>query len=197
MNPCEPIRRRLVGYLEGELEPKEALQVGRHLQSCSNCKIRLHRERRLKTMLESQMDDPITVDESFSHRVMAKLPSGPPPKRRKHLLRLAAWTLPLATISVLQQIPTFGVGTSWMHDVGRTLMGESGVEILTTLLLGLGRWLATAGTAFGSIPVGTSLPKPLMAATFVSLGGWALCASLSASLLAWRASRPARRSSGS
>ena len=89
MNPCEPICRRLGGYLEGELEPREALLVGRHLQGCSNCKIRLHRERRLKTILESEMDDPIPVDESFSNRIMAKLPEGPPPKRRKHLLRLA------------------------------------------------------------------------------------------------------------
>ena len=103
MNPCEPIRRRLVGYLESELEPKEALQVGRHLQSCSNCKIRLHRERRLKTMLESQMDDPIPVDESFSNRVMAKLPEGPPPKRGKHLVRLAGRPQP-APVSARSQV---------------------------------------------------------------------------------------------
>ena len=95
MSVCEPTRRRLVGYLDGELEPKEALQVGRHLQDCSNCKIRLHRERRLKTMLDSQIDDPIAVDENFSNRVMTGLPDGPPPKHRRHPLRLAGWSLPL------------------------------------------------------------------------------------------------------
>jgi anti-sigma factor RsiW len=92
MRDCEAIRPLLFNAPDGELNPKETMQVARHLADCTACKIIDARERRLARMLEVDLQD-IPVGDDFFRSVMASLPADPPPaenkKKRRHGLRLA------------------------------------------------------------------------------------------------------------
>lgn len=46
--PCEEALRRLLAYLDHELEAREQLEVDHHLEQCRSCYSRAEFERRLK-----------------------------------------------------------------------------------------------------------------------------------------------------
>ena len=79
MKGCEPIRRVLFRIADGEATPDEAIGVARHLPDCTACRILLARERRLRKMLEHDLED-FPVGEDFVQSVMATLPQDPPPQ---------------------------------------------------------------------------------------------------------------------
>ena len=95
---CRRIRSWIVRSVDSDLEPKEALLLGRHLTSCTACRIVLARETRLTDVLGA-MTDPLEVDERFFESVMASLPDLPPRPpvevsrkvRWRRGLRLAMW----------------------------------------------------------------------------------------------------------
>jgi anti-sigma factor RsiW len=94
----------IVRSVDGELAPREALRLARHLSTCTACRIVLARETRLAAVLENE-NDAVSVDESFFQAVMASLPelSAAPSvevsrkSRWRRGLRLASW----ASLAVL------------------------------------------------------------------------------------------------
>jgi anti-sigma factor RsiW len=91
MKRCKDLQVRLTRVAEGEATPDDALAVGRHVEDCTACRIRLARERRLAEMV-SDLGDPIDVDEQFLHDVMDQLPAHAPRRRSRTRggLRLAS-----------------------------------------------------------------------------------------------------------
>jgi anti-sigma factor RsiW len=91
MTRCEDLQVRIARVAEGEASPDDALAVGRHVEDCTACRIRLARERRLAEMM-SDLGDPIDVDERFLHDVMDQLPAHAPRRRPRPRggLRLAS-----------------------------------------------------------------------------------------------------------
>jgi anti-sigma factor RsiW len=79
MKDCDRLLPIMFKVVEGEADPDEALDVGRHVTDCTVCRIRLARQRRIAQMVD-EMGEPIEVDESFLSQVMASLPDGPPPR---------------------------------------------------------------------------------------------------------------------
>jgi anti-sigma factor RsiW len=77
MSRCRPFRAVIVASLEGEIAPADALRLARHLSACTACRILMARESRMASMLD-ELGDPIDVDESFFHAVMASLPERAP-----------------------------------------------------------------------------------------------------------------------
>lgn len=98
MSRCGRIRPWIVRSVDGDLEPREALRLARHLATCTACRIVLARESRLAEMLDG-VDDACGVDESFFGAVMASLPERPlrspgalsRKARWRRGLRLATW----------------------------------------------------------------------------------------------------------
>lgn len=90
MSGCERARPLLVRSVEGELAPRAALRLARHVEACTACRILLARERRLAQVLDG-LDDVVPVDASFFDSVMASLPerpaASPVPTRRERLRR--------------------------------------------------------------------------------------------------------------
>lgn len=73
MSRCLRIQPWIVRSVDGDLEPREALRLARHLATCTACRILLARESRLTDMLDAA-DDGCSVDESFFRAVMDSLP---------------------------------------------------------------------------------------------------------------------------
>jgi len=90
LSGCERARPLLVRSVEGELAPRAALRLARHVEACTACRILLARERRLAQVLDG-LDDVVPVDASFFDSVMASLPerpaASPVPTRRERLRR--------------------------------------------------------------------------------------------------------------
>jgi hypothetical protein len=90
LSGCERARPLLVRSVEGELAPRAALRLARHVEACTACRILLARERRLAQVLDG-LDDVVPVDASFFDSVMASLPERPSassvPTRRERLRR--------------------------------------------------------------------------------------------------------------
>jgi anti-sigma factor RsiW len=91
VSACRRARPFIVPSVEGELAPKAALRLARHVEACTACRILLARERRLAQVLDG-LDDVVPVDASFFDAVMASLPdrpqpSGTTPSRRERLRR--------------------------------------------------------------------------------------------------------------
>ena len=57
--PCEEALRRLLEYLDGELEAHEQHKVADHLDRCRSCFSRAEFERRLKGHLAELGDTPV------------------------------------------------------------------------------------------------------------------------------------------
>lgn len=70
---CTRVRPWIPRYVEGELPPEETLELARHVDRCTPCRIVLARERRLGEILNG-IEDPLDVDASFLEGVMAALP---------------------------------------------------------------------------------------------------------------------------
>lgn len=70
---CKRVRPWIPRYVEGELQPEETLELARHVDRCTPCRIVLARERRLGEILNG-IEDPLEVDASFLEGVMAALP---------------------------------------------------------------------------------------------------------------------------
>lgn len=85
---CEAVRPGLSRVAEGEAAPREAMAAARHAMECTACKILLARERRLVEMLENDLPE-VEVEDRFVAQVMARLPQGPPPRRRRRGLKIA------------------------------------------------------------------------------------------------------------
>lgn len=92
MGTCERLRASVSRAADGEAGPDEAIRVARHVADCTSCRIVLARDRRLAEILERDLSDRLAVGEDFVRAVMATLPSGPPPRRKKgwRLLKLAS-----------------------------------------------------------------------------------------------------------
>jgi len=76
MTRCGSIRPLIARSVDGDLEPREAFRLARHLATCTACRIAVARESRLAEMLGT-VDDGLGVDESFFGAVMASLPERP------------------------------------------------------------------------------------------------------------------------
>ena len=83
MKRCDGIRPLLARVADGEATPGEAMRTALHLSDCTVCRILLARERRLATMLEHELPDPVHVGEDFVRAVMSAVPLDPPPRRRR------------------------------------------------------------------------------------------------------------------
>lgn len=147
---CTSAGNLIAGFLEAELAPKLALQFAEHMQGCTNCKIRLHRERRLKQMLEDDLDDQLILDESFTRTVMEQLPKGPPPKTKRKLFRLAAWALPILGAAASSQ---WFQGSSKLWNILSWGNGPEGPSLDYVLMLAQMVNQSSAGsTGFGFSP---------------------------------------------
>ena len=80
MRNCKRILPLLARVAEREAGPEEAIAVARHVETCTACRIRLARERRLQQLLEEPLD-PLPSPDDFVTDVMRHLPVGPPPRR--------------------------------------------------------------------------------------------------------------------
>ena len=65
MRRCRRIHPWIVRSLDGDLEPREALRLARHLSTCTSCRIVLARETRLAAMI-ADANDTLIADASFS-----------------------------------------------------------------------------------------------------------------------------------
>lgn len=65
---CEEALRRLVAFLDGELDPSGAAEVERHLETCRSCYSRAEFERRLRNRLRIDLR-PATVPAELEERV--------------------------------------------------------------------------------------------------------------------------------
>lgn len=100
MARCGSIRPMLHRAIEGEVSPLESLRLGRHLPSCTSCRILLARENRLAEMLD-RIEDSLAVDGDFTQRVMAALPAGPPESGSARSKRRGLGIVALAGIGML------------------------------------------------------------------------------------------------
>jgi anti-sigma factor RsiW len=143
---CQRIRPLLLRLADAEATPDEALLAARHLSDCTACRIQLARERRLAAMLEEDLEDPLQVGEEFVRRVMANLPQGPPPLRRRirrrKMHRLAGLLLPLLLAPLAYAWPgvRLGIGTRLPELAAPRLdlvewLGEGGAPPLGSLLV--------------------------------------------------------------
>lgn len=155
MSRCDAIRRLLSHVAEGEVAPGEAMSVARHIADCTACKIVLARERRLARMLEQDLQD-LPVGEEFVQAVMATLPQGPPPGKRKGRkrrgLKLAALAGFLGTgaLFVSQLLPS---GLSASARPGLPTMDLEAASQSLEGLSGLARLAIVALEAVASLPV--------------------------------------------
>lgn len=146
MGSCERLRPELSRVADAEASPEEAMAVARHVSDCTACRIQLARERRLGSMLEQGLEDPLQVGEDFVQSVMDALPQGPPPvprRRKRRYLKLAglgAW-IALAPALLPRSLPLEGM-TSSMPAFGSPDLG--GGERLLSALIGLARSLPVA-----------------------------------------------------
>jgi len=182
---CENIRSWLSRTAEGEAAPDEALAVGRHVQDCTPCRIRLARERRIADMVGG-LADPIEVDESFLARVMDELPSHPPrARRRKHRgLKLAGVGIGFVLAGSLLATSLAGVpaGTlaTWIptpgsFDTTRIVAEVGGVFVRAAEV--------TAAAAIDGASIRPSTPSMAGLVTALALPGLALLGMLGSAVL--------------
>lgn len=191
MTVCERFRPLLSRSAEGDLAPEEAIHIGRHVDDCTSCRIRLARERRLAEMVTG-LGDPIEVDESFLARIMDELPRGAPPRRRgRRGLKLAGIALLLASAGATAATWTSSAGGGSIVDLLPSLPSGGGVQLAAGFER-LARALAAAvvptldgGSIRWSAP---SLTATIAAITIPTLAATAAIASA----VVWTAARIAR-----
>ena len=81
MKRCNLIAPLLPRVAEREARPDEALEVARHVEECTACRIRLAREHRLQQLLDDPLDS-LPSAEDFVADVMSHIPAEPPPRPR-------------------------------------------------------------------------------------------------------------------
>jgi len=92
---CERLRPTLFRIVEGDVAGQERARLDRHLASCTTCRIRLARERRLAEILEGGLGPGdahagMGSDEDFVRAVMARLPEARRARfASRHRLKLA------------------------------------------------------------------------------------------------------------
>jgi anti-sigma factor RsiW len=105
--PCRSIRRSLEGYLDGELEPPQMLEVERHADECQTCRERIVLDRSIRAGVRRAVAGN-KPDAGFRERVKASLAAerdkkwGPPPAgvRVRNSLVLAAAAAAAAVFGV-------------------------------------------------------------------------------------------------
>jgi anti-sigma factor RsiW len=140
---CDSIRPLLYRMAESEVNPEEAMRTARHLSDCTACRILLARERRLASLLEQDLEEPLQVGEDFVDSVMSNLPQEPPPapprnRKSRRGLKLACLAGLLAMVPVealraplfspralLPSLPNFGVdsGAGLLESLGGLVGG--------------------------------------------------------------------------
>ncbi len=180
MKGCEPIRRVLFRVADGEATPDEAIGVARHVPDCTACRILLARERRLRKMLEHDLED-FPVGEDFVQSVMATLPQDPPPqqgrsRRRSRGLKLACF-IGLAGLLALPGIGGVAFGIGARPDLLPRLDADSAMAGLQALA---GLALMAAGAlqsltqqlplALPALPSGSVVGMVVVLPTLVGLG---------------------------
>ena len=171
---CERVRPLLHRFVEREAAPAEAIEVASHLSGCTACKIALAKERRLAALLERDLVD-LPVGEEFLRAVMARLPQGPPPRRRrgKRALKLACLSALMGLSGSLawRQLAPAGADPPALPLPQLEFGPETAVRGLGELL----RWTLVAVETL----LGRGWPQPLPA-----VGGVELLAAVAAGALA-------------
>lgn len=67
---CETLADKLTGYLDGELDPRDAGEVESHLRQCVTCATRHERERRLRQAVRQHIE-PLQAPERLRNVVLA------------------------------------------------------------------------------------------------------------------------------
>jgi anti-sigma factor (TIGR02949 family) len=67
---CETLADKLTGYLDGELDPRDAGEVENHLRQCVACATRHERERRLRQAVRQHLE-PLRAPEWLRNAVVA------------------------------------------------------------------------------------------------------------------------------
>ena len=165
MSACERLRPVLFRIAEGEATPDEALLAGRHLPTCTACRILLARERRLAEMLEGLQDPVPVASDDFVGSVMRSLPDEPPAARPRRLLKLVGVAGAVGALGLLAArlaTPALEAGSRLaLPDLdagGRLVEGLAGIARVA--------WMALAhagGTSLG-VNVQTGLTGVLCAA---------------------------------
>ena len=197
MRSCDAIRPLLSHVAEGEVGPGEAMSVARHIADCTACKIVLAREHRLARMLEQDLQD-LPVGEEFVQSVMATLPQGPPPGRKKgekrRGLRLASFAgfLGAGALFVSQFLPSrlpggarLGLPTLDLEAASQSVEGLAGLVRLAAVALQAAADLPSAALHLGWSP---ELLAAAAAAMTVACGAGSALVALAAGTLA-RATR--------
>ena len=197
MSECREIQPLLSRMAESEAEPSEAMQVARHLEGCTTCRILLARERRLGDFLENGLRDSIPVGEDFARAVMKKLPETAPDRpsktARRRGLRLAliggaALLLSPLPAASLPRVASLELSSPMGLDAEHAL--QPGFEALS----GLGAMALDALTG-GPLPDLTPMLAgllPMLAGVVISLSLCAFGGSTLAAVAAGRVSRVRR-----
>jgi hypothetical protein len=154
---CERLRPVLFRVAEGEASPEEALLAAQHVPTCTGCRILMHREHRLASLLEG-LADPVGVDEAFLSDVMGAIPHEPPPRRRV-VLRVIAGTGVFALLLLLGSWSP-GSGGAGTGSLPLALPDLHGGDRLAEGLAGLAQLVAAAAAHAGAslAPALPSLP---------------------------------------
>jgi predicted anti-sigma-YlaC factor YlaD len=188
MSACRRLRPALLRVADGDAAPAESLRVARHVASCTACRIVVHRERRLRAVLDGLEDAP--ADAAFLDRVMEALPSTPPPPPIGVEARRLAWLRRRRSRLLGIGILLAGSGAAAAHAIGSAFWGggtglpqlsqlaENG-SALGALVLAL---LTTAGSAVPgafemphvAIPAGVAAAASLSLAGVLALGAAAV-----------------------
>jgi anti-sigma factor RsiW len=165
------IKNLISAYMDGELSPRQQLQIDEHLESCAECRQAVEQEQSLSSLLAAWPAPPARTSPAvFTSQVRLRLPRTPfEPSWRRHLrtawryapLGLAAiWAFGQAALLVLTfawaaqlNLPVelgggvFGLLSPWMEGIlpGWELLAAG----LNGLTLSLGLSLVAAGLFMG------------------------------------------------
>ena len=73
MKPCSENRKRIAWMAAGALEPSEAEQIRRHMETCDGCRTYGNEISRLTALLSVEPESTIHAAEAFHQRVMTAL----------------------------------------------------------------------------------------------------------------------------
>jgi anti-sigma factor RsiW len=184
---CDGLRPALSRVAAGDGDPADALRVAEHVPDCTTCRILLAKERRLARILEHELEDEIGVDEAFLRGVMARLPEGPPPRKRRVrrgleiATSIGGWLLLGAAVA--QWLAAAGQAAPSLQPrldvpVADGLLGS--LEALATLALGV---LGGLGAALDVVPrllphtlvltLGVAVPVAIVSAGAAAMLGMA------------------------
>jgi len=112
---CEALTERLTGYLDRELDQRDAAEVEAHLRQCVPCSTRLERERRVRAAVRSHLQ-PLPAPERLRSNLHAALRAEARRAQRRRVW-LPAWAAMAAALLL-------GVAGGWQLARWRSPRGD-------------------------------------------------------------------------